>query len=103
MILRLLCALAMLIAPVPLRAEWQAAETEHFIIYSESPRAGIEKLAERVESYDKLMRMATSIPEDKAPVKVRIYEVAGMGLIQDALGLGGSGIAGFYDSNALGP
>ena len=103
MILRLLSALAMLIAPVPLRAEWQAAETQHFIIYSESPRAGIEKLAERVESYDKLMRMATSIPEDKAPVKVRIYEVAGMGLIQDALGLGGSGIAGFYDSNALGP
>ncbi|MBA3512458.1 hypothetical protein [Sphingomonas sp.] len=47
--------------------------------------------------------MATNVPQEKAPVKVRIYEVAGMGLVQDALGLGNSGIAGFYDSNIFGP
>ena len=103
MILRLIAAIALIMVPAPAVAEWQAAETQHFIVYSESPRAEVEKLAERLESYDRLMRMATNIPEDQAPVKVRIYEVAGIGLIQQALGLDNGGVAGFYDSNILGP
>jgi len=86
------------------RAEWQAAESPHFIIISKSPRAQIEKLATDLESYDRLMRMATSIRDDQQPVKVRIYEVDGMQNIQAALGLDSdSGVAGFYDSNSLGP
>ena len=83
-------------------AEWREVETAHFLIVSESPPAQIEKLAERLESYDKLMRMATSIGEDD-PVKVRIYEVASTGEIEEALGVHDTGIAGFYDNNALGP
>ena len=40
---------------------WQAAETQHFIIYSKSPQKRIEELATDLESYDKLLRMATNI------------------------------------------
>ena len=84
-------------------AEWHAAETRHFIIYSEGSERQISDFAERLESIDGLMRMATAIPEDVDPVKVRIYLVDSTDEVQRALGLSGQGIAGFYDSNALGP
>lgn len=100
--IRLLAAVALLIAPAAALAEWQVAETQHFIIYSERSRPDLEKLAERLESYDKLMRMATSIPEDRDPVKVRIYELEDLGDIQKAANTD-AGIGGFYDSNILGP
>lgn len=83
---------------------WQAAETQHFIIYSKSPEKRVEQLAADLESYDKLLRMATNINSGIDPVKVRIYEVDGMKEVQDALGLDqNSGIAGFYTANSLGP
>ena len=83
-------------------ATWREVETAHFLIVSDSPPDQIAKFAERLEKYDKLMRMATGTAQDD-PVKVRIYEVASTGEIEKALGLDGSGVAGFYDSNVLGP
>ncbi|HEY0131709.1 MAG TPA: hypothetical protein VGB57_09910 [Allosphingosinicella sp.] len=93
----------LLLAPQAAQAEWRAAETRHFTFYSESGDRGIEKLAARLESYDKLMRMATGISDEAEPVKVRIYEVDSLREVEQALGLSDSGIAGFYDSNILGP
>jgi tetratricopeptide (TPR) repeat protein len=87
--------------PQSASAEWREVETAHFRIISESDPAAVEELAARLESYDKLMRMANGIAEDN-PVKVRIYEVAGTGEIEKALDLHNSGVAGFYDSNSLG-
>lgn len=82
---------------------WQAAETEHFVIYSKSPRDRVEKLALDLETYDKLMHMATGTPPDPDIVKVRIYEVENTSEVERALGLNNSGIAGFYEGNSLGP
>lgn len=93
----------LVLAPTAARADWRAAESAHFIFYSESSDKDIEKLAARLESYDKLMRMATGIAEDVEPVKVRIYEVQSTYEVEAALGLSDSGVAGFYDSNILGP
>jgi hypothetical protein len=93
----------LLLAPAAARADWRVAETRHFTFYSESNDRELEKLAARLESYDKLMRMATGIKDDAEPVKVRIYEVESTGEVEQALGLQDSGIAGFYDSNILGP
>ena len=93
---------AIVLVPSASWAEWREVETAHFLIISESQPAQIEKFAERLESYDKLMRMATSIAEDD-PVKVRIYEVASTAEIEQALGVSETGIAGFYDNNILGP
>lgn len=96
--------LALILAfPAAAQAEWRAAETAHFIIYSESPQDEIERLATRLEGMDELMRMATNIRQDVEPVKVRIYEVASNGDVEKALGLSGSGVAGFYTSNIMGP
>lgn len=92
---------AALLVASPAAAEWREVETAHFRIISESDPAEVEKFAVHLESYDKLMRMATGIAEDN-PVKVRIYEMAGTGEIEKALDQHNSGIAGFYDSNSLG-
>jgi len=82
---------------------WQAAESAHFIIYSRNSPERIEKLASDLESYDKLMRMASGTRDEDSVVKVRIYEVEDTSDIQRALGVSNTGIAGFYDSNVLGP
>src|SRR5690348_9381573 len=83
---------------------WTASETAHFIIYSKSPPDRVRDLAVDLERYDKLIRMATNIPDDKQSAKVRIYEVDGLKEIRDALGEGeDSRVAGFYSANSLGP
>lgn len=86
----------------PAAAEWRAYEARHFTIYSEGGEARAAELATRLEKYDRLMRMATGIASDD-PVKVRIFEVASTDEIEEALGVSGTGIAGFYSSNSYGP
>lgn len=95
-------SVAALLLASPASAEWREFETAHFRIITESSPAEVEKFAATLESYDQLMRMATGIKDDK-PVKVRIYQVAGLNEVEKAVNEPNSGIAGFYDSNTLGP
>ena len=90
------------VAATPAQAQWQEVETAHFVIVSKSKPAEVARFAERLEAYDKLMRMATNVADD-GPVKVRIYEVESTDDIERALNLTDSGVAGFYNSNSLGP
>lgn len=85
------------------QADWRRFETQHFIIYSENDDKRATELATGLESIDGLMRMATGLPMDAAPVKVRIYEMADMGQVQAAIDAQNSGVLGFYTSNGLGP
>lgn len=104
--LRLVLAAVSLLVLFPSAAiaQWRVAESRHFSIYSEGSPEEIEKLADRLESYDKLMRMATRVPSDLPPVKIRIYQVRDLGDVQKAANMDqGSGVAGFYNSNILGP
>jgi hypothetical protein len=97
-------ALVMLAPAAAQAGDWKAYETAHFIIYSKSDREDVEKLASGLETTDGLMRKASAISNKIEPIKVRIYEVDNDGDVQAALGItGGSGIAGFYTSNILGP
>lgn len=84
-------------------AEWRAAETEHFIIYTDESDKELEKMATRLEKMDALLRMATGISDDVEPVKVRIYVVEDTAAVGKAVGRDGSGILGFYTSNIFGP
>lgn len=84
-------------------ADWKTYETAHFVIYSDSSEKDVTRLANGLESIDGLMRMASRLNDDVQPVKVRIYQVASTDEVEAALGLSGSGVAGFYDSNVLGP
>lgn len=94
---------ALAVVPAAAQADWRQFETPHFIVYSESAERDVVKLAEGLESVDGLMRLATSLRDDVDPVKVRIYHVASDNEVEKALGLNGSGVAGFYDNNILGP
>ncbi|MEA3048339.1 MAG: hypothetical protein QOG84_175 [Sphingomonadales bacterium] len=96
-------AAALLLMPGAARAEWRAVETQHFIIYTQSDDKDALRLATRLETVDGLMRLASNISDNVEPVKVRIYEVGTNGDVETALGLTDSGIAGFYNSNILGP
>lgn len=100
---RTFISLAFLCGATGAKAEWRKFETQHFIIYSESDDKRVNELATGLERTDGLMRMATGLPKDDAVVKVRIYEMANEGEVENAFGLHGSGIAGFYASNILGP
>lgn len=92
------------VSAVAAEPAWTASETKHFIIYSKSPPERVRDLAIDLERYDKLIRMATNIPDDVQSTKVRIYEVDGLKEIRDALGEDeDSAIAGFYSANSLGP
>jgi tetratricopeptide (TPR) repeat protein len=95
--------LAMLMLGSAARAEWRTFETAHFIIYSESNDKRASDLASRLESIDKLMHMATGLPDNIEPVKVRIYEMADEGAVQAAMNDDTETVYGFYRSNALGP
>lgn len=101
--IRLAALMLLLALPQGARAEWRQFETRHFTIYSESPDKDVTRLAEGLERIDGLMRMASGLREDVEPVKVRIYQVATNGEVERAVGGDDSGIAGFYDTNILGP
>ncbi len=98
-----LWGLALLGSANSAQAEWRRFETAHFIIYSQSSDRQVTELATGLESIDGLMRMATGLPADVEPVKVRIYEMADEGAVDAALGEANTGVAGFYNSNILGP
>lgn len=93
----------LMLTPAAAHAEWKQYQTANFIIYSESSEKDVTKLAEGLESIDGLMRMASRLNPQVEPVKVRIYQVASTSEVEHALGLNDSGVAGFYDSNVLGP
>jgi tetratricopeptide (TPR) repeat protein len=107
MMFRMIVALAaatLSIAAAAAEPAWTASQTKHFIIYSKSPPERVRDLAIDLERYDKLIRMATNIPDDVQSTKVRIYEVDGLKEVRDALGADeNSTVAGFYDANSLGP
>jgi tetratricopeptide (TPR) repeat protein len=98
-----LWGLALLGSASSAQAEWRRFETAHFIIFSQSNDRQVTELATGLESIDGLMRMATGLPAEVEPVKVRIYEMADEGAVEAAIGEANSGIAGFYNSNVLGP
>ncbi len=102
-VLASLATVAAIAITSPADAAWRRFETEHFIIYSQSPDNKAEELARGLEGIDGLMRMATGLSAERPPVKVRIYEMADEGEVQAALGQRDSGVAGFYTSNVLGP
>ncbi|MFN3389766.1 MAG: hypothetical protein ACK40O_12640 [Allosphingosinicella sp.] len=99
-----LCLALFALAPAAAAAaDWRAAETEHFIIYTDQSDKDLEKMATRLEKMDGLLRMATGISDEVEPVKVRIYVVDDTAAVGKAVGQTGSGILGFYTSNIFGP
>lgn len=69
------CAMAVLTAAAaPAQAEWLVAESPRFIIYSEGNERALRAYAQKLESYDRALRLQLNLNLDAAPGrKLPIY------------------------------
>lgn len=94
----ILAALAALATPA--QAKWLRADTDNFIIYSESSERSLRSFAENLQRFDATLRLRLKVPAGKEPNRLTIYLVpraADAGRL--ASGKSGSSIAGFYSAD----
>lgn len=81
-------------------AKWLRADTDNFIIYSESSERSLHSFAENLQRFDATLRLRLRVPGGKEPNRLTIYLVpraADAGRL--ATGKAGSSIAGFYSAD----
>ncbi|KQN39369.1 hypothetical protein ASG37_07280 [Sphingomonas sp. Leaf407] len=100
--IRALAAALLTLWPVAAQAEWQEASSDHFTVYSDDKPANVARFAERLERFDKTLRMLTSIPA--TPVspanRVTVYVVNDTSTVAKLSG--SANVAGFYIPRAGG-
>lgn len=100
--LGLLAALMVSIGASPAFADWRVAETNHFVVYANTSETALRRYAERLEKFDKALRLARGIAEtplSKAG-RVTVYFVGSQDRVASLAG--SSDIAGFYVPRAGG-
>jgi tetratricopeptide (TPR) repeat protein len=96
---RLCIAIAALVGlTAPAAAEWHKAESENFVIYSDSSAADIREFAQRLERYHVAMtRLSGFTPPPPSPSnRVTVYAVGSDRTLKKLYGDTGSSVAGFY-------
>ena len=81
----------------PVQAAWKEATSDNFIVYSDGFETELVKFTQRVERFDRVLRIMTGLHQPPAPVKVRIYLVDGDDVVRD-LDFHHRHLAGFYAS-----
>ena len=92
-----------LLAIGPARAQWVEASSRHFVVYSDQPEARVREFAERLERFDRAVRVARKMddPQRSPAVKLAIYVVPDMAAVERLAG--SRGVGGFYDPRVSGP
>ncbi len=95
-----LIAAALLATSTTASAAWQQASSRHFVVYSEDTPEHVRAYTERLEKFDKAIRIWHGAPEDVRgdSARVAVFVVSDIGAIQKLAG--SSGVAGFYDPHA---
>lgn len=103
--LRLLVAAATLTMPQIAQAAWHKASTKHFVIYSEQKPDELRVYAEKLERFDKAVRVARSMrdPEVGDGNRVTIFVVKSVDAVQALKRDHDPNAFGFYMSRASGP
>lgn len=86
----------LVVAAAPAHAEWRVAETAHFVVYADSSEATLRRYAERLEKFDKALRLARgvdTVPPAKAQ-RVTVYMLASDGKVASLIG--NARVAGAY-------
>jgi len=77
--------------------EWVRAESERFIVYSDVSAQATERFTRRLETYDRVLRLAMGLPPEVAPLrKLPIYltqKPNGLDLVRPGIS---RDVAGFY-------
>ena len=102
---RLLLALMALFLAVPAHANWNEARTRHFIIYSQQKPDDLRAFAERLERFDRAVRVVRGMEDPPLTDggKVSIYLLPSVVQVRElAEASPNSGILGFYIGRAAG-
>jgi tetratricopeptide (TPR) repeat protein len=105
LVLRLLAAAALaLFAAPPAWAEWHKAESDHFVIYSDSNARDIREFSERLERFHVAMTLLTAFkpPVPSPSNRVTVYAVGTDFNLKRLYGNTASNVAGFYIPRAGG-
>lgn len=97
----LAAAVAALVGAAPAWATWRKAESDNFILYSQSSEQKVREQAALLEDYHQFLRSLTGVSEPPAPNKLRVYLVRGrdqLRLVRDLP----AGAAGFYTATPSG-
>jgi len=91
--------------PVAAQAAWQEASSAHFIVYADDKPERIKAFTERLEKFDKALRLMRGVPDAKLADadRVRVYMVGDIDYIGRLAGKGMENAAGFYNARVGGP
>lgn len=103
-VFRLIVAAFALLAAQPAWAEWHKAESDHFVIYSDSNERDIRIFAERLERFHVAMTLMTSFkpPVPSPSNRVTVYAVGSERTLKRLYGDSRANVAGFYIPRAGG-
>ncbi|MEM8723959.1 MAG: DUF1570 domain-containing protein [Pseudomonadota bacterium] len=96
---------AMLLVSSPARAAWHKAESDRFVIYSDSRGEDLEKFAEMLEKYHVAMELESGrkVPVPSPSNRLTVYMVGSRDNLRDIYGASArSSVAGFYIPRANG-
>lgn len=88
---------ALLSAAAPAHAAWLEAKSPNFTVVGDMSEAELRQRTLQLEQYAGMLRYLLGVKETQP---VTVYEVDGIGAVQDAMGAGATGVAGFYDASA---
>jgi hypothetical protein len=77
-------------------ATWREATSDNFVVYSDGSESDLVNFTQRVEKFDRVLRIMTGLTQPPAPVKVRIYLVDSASAVSAMEPNHISNIAGFY-------
>ncbi|NJC33004.1 tetratricopeptide (TPR) repeat protein [Sphingomonas jejuensis] len=86
----------------PAAAAWHQASSAHFIVYADDDAEDVRRYAERLERFDRAVRLMRNIPDDPVSPgnRVTVYMVRNMDTIRQLSG--SRSVAGFYIPRASG-
>lgn len=104
LIFRIIATGFVLLGAQPASAEWHKAESDRFVIYSDSDAGDIKEFAERLERYHVAMtKITTANPPVPSPSnRVTVYAVGSDRTLRKLYGDTSSNVAGFYIPRAGG-
>ncbi|UYY76583.1 hypothetical protein [Sphingomonas sp. R1] len=80
----------------PARADWRVAETTHFVVHADMSENTLRRFAERLEKFDKALRIARGVDETPPPkaARVRVYMLGSSAKVASLIG--NAHVAGAY-------
>ncbi len=95
--------LATMLMATAARAEWQRAESAHYIVYGDMKSDEIRKAAEKLEKYTFVMRVLSGMRSAAPnPTKLTVYMVHDMNQVQATMPFPSSGVGGYYSAAVRG-